>query len=589
MKKISSIKELKKNARANLRSHIFLFIFVCAIASFIGAEFKGALYLTIANKEHSFESIMTSIVENGLETTKQNIDDYINEEKKNESSMIGKTNGVFASSFNAISSGSIYLVGFSAFKNMINSSTTLIVISIAVASIIYFIFWYYFVNVYQVVTRRIFLEGITYKKVPLDRLIFLKKSKKWNKVAKTMFFKSLLISLWNLTIIGGIIKRYSYLMVPYILAENPNIKARDAINLSRKMMDGHKCEAFLISLSFIGWNLLGVFSWGVTTVIFSNPYEIATFAEYFKKLRQISKEEKIENIELLNDKYLYEIPDEKIIKYEYKDVIEIMNKQDYVFEKKKGLKYVLHEFLGIHKYTEDEKKYEEQQLKEFIVQEFKPVIDRNTYPFRLFTLETKEKKYRIESLNYMRHYSLNSLIFIFFIISFAGWLWEVILYLVNEGFFANRGTLHGPWLPIYGGGSLLILLFLNKSRKNVPLQFILAMVLCGFVEYFTSWLLETMHGGTKWWDYSGYFINLHGRICAEGLIIFGLGGLAVVYYIAPSIDNALRRVKNKWLMFTIATILLSIYSFDMVYSSKNPNTGKGINDYDIAVVKDKNE
>lgn len=574
-------KELKQDARINLKKHIVFFIIACAIAAFIGAEFKGSLYLSLVGEENSFENIINDVLENGIEQTKQKIDGYIIEKQSNESQVFGRSRGVFASSLNAISSGSLYMVGFTVFKNVTNSPTIILAITIIVALAIYFLFWFYIVNIYQIVLRRVFLEGRTYKKVPFRRIIFLSRVKKWNRVSKTMFVKELYQSLWYLTIIGGVIKYYSYLMVPYILAENPSLNSKEAITLSRKMMDGHKFEAFKIDLSFIGWIILGFLTFGISSIVFSNPYQVATFTEFYVELRKLAKEKKIENAELLNDKYLYEAADTELINKEYADIIEIMNQEDYTYEKEKGFKYILNEFLGIRKFTEEEKLYEKQQLKEFVVDEYTPVLQKETYPFRLFTIRPKDKKHRIESLNYLRHYSLFSIIIMFFIISFFGWLWEVVLYLINEGIFVNRGTLHGPWLPIYGGGSILILLCLNKYRRNVPLQFLLAVILCGVLEYFTSVALEMTHNGVRWWDYSGYFLNLHGRICAEGLLTFGFGGLAMVYFVAPFLDNKIRKV-NKKVLGVIAVVLISVYAVDLVYSAKNPNTGRGINDYEIS-------
>ena len=574
-------KELKQEARVNLKAHIILFVIICAIAAFIGAEFKGSLFFSLAGEENTFENIVNSIVENGVDATKEKIDGYIIEKKDNETKMLGRTKGVFASSINAISSGSLYMVGFSVFKNVTNSPTIILAITIIIATAIYFIFWFFIVNIYQVILRRMFLEGRSYKYVPFRRIIYLSRIKKWTQVAKTMFIVDLYQSLWYLTIIGGIIKHYSYLMVPYIIAENPSLNSKEAIALSRNMMDGHKFEAFKLELSFIGWSILGMLTMGITSILFSNPYLIATFAEYYVELRKNAKENKIENVELLNDRYLYEYADTDLINQEYADIIEIMNQEDYVFEKNKGFKYVLHDFFGIHSYTEEEKLYEKQQLKEFVVDEYTPVIEKQTYPFRLFTIKPKDKKHRIESLNYLRHYSLISIIYMFFIISFFGWLWEVVLYLVNEGIFVNRGTLHGPWLPIYGAGSILILLCLNKYRKNVLQQFILAVVLCGMLEYFTSVILEVTHNGIRWWDYSGYFLNLHGRICAEGLLTFGFGGITMVYLVAPVLDNKLREM-NKKILGLFAVVLIFVYAADIVYSAKNPNTGKGINDYNIS-------
>ena len=109
----------------------------------------------------------------------------------------------------------------------------------------------------------------------------------------------------------------------------------------------------------------------------------------------------------------------------------------------------------------------------------------------------------------------------------------------------NRGTLHGPWLPIYGTGGVIILILLKKLRKKPLFEFLAAMVLCGGLEYFSSWYLEKTHGGQRWWDYTGYFLNLNGRICAEGLLTFGLGGLAIVYLLAPALDNLLSRIDTR--------------------------------------------
>ena len=68
-------------------------------------------------------------------------------------------------------------------------------------------------------------------------------------------------------------------------------------------------------------------------------------------------------------------------------------------------------------------------------------------------------------------------------------------------------------------------MLLNRLRKRPVLEFVGIVVLCGCVEYTTSVVLEILHNGERWWDYSGYFLNLNGRICAEGLLVFGIGGI----------------------------------------------------------------
>lgn len=103
---------------------------------------------------------------------------------------------------------------------------------------------------------------------------------------KAMFLRDLFIVLWDmLFVIPGLIKRYSYKMVPYILADDPSIGALDAISLSRKMMNGHKWKAFVLDLSFIGWDLLAMLTLGLVGVFYANPYQFCTGAELYRVLK----------------------------------------------------------------------------------------------------------------------------------------------------------------------------------------------------------------------------------------------------------------------------------------------------------------
>ena len=111
----------------------------------------------------------------------------------------------------------------------------------------------------------------------------------------------------------------------------------------------------------------------------------------------------------------------------------------------------------------------------------------------------------------------------------------------------------------------------------------LLLSLIHILEYFSSYLLEKIHHGIRWWDYTGYFLNLNGRICAEGLLVFGLGGMAIAYVLAPLLDSIIRKVEVKRLVVT-CVVLLSVFAADQIYSVKYPNEGKGITDYESAQV-----
>lgn len=168
-----------------------------------------------------------------------------------------------------------------------------------------------------------------------------------------------------------------------------------------------------------------------------------------------------------------------------------------------------------------------------------------------------------------------SMVMMFFAMSLMGWLWEAGFHLVMSGSFVNRGFLHGPWLPIYGFGGVMILIVLNRLRKKPLLEFLGIILLCGCIEYGISWLLEQIYGGMRWWDYSDYLLNLNGRICAEGLLAFGFGGMFIVYILAPFLEGLFGRIPKKILVY-ICMVLMVIFCADLVYSGKTPNIGSGI-------------
>ena len=103
----------------------------------------------------------------------------------------------------------------------------------------------------------------------------------------TLFLRDLFIILWSLLfIIPGLIKLYSYSMVPFILAEHPELSATEIITRSREMMNGNKWRAFVLDLSFIGWILLGVVTCGLGFVFWTSPYMNSTHAALYLKLKE---------------------------------------------------------------------------------------------------------------------------------------------------------------------------------------------------------------------------------------------------------------------------------------------------------------
>ena len=281
----------------------------------------------------------------------------------------------------------------------------------------------------------------------------------------------------------------------------------------------------------------------------------------------------------LNDRYLFEQAEKAALIQAYGDVEKEYRRMEEEEPRLQGLDKLLAETLGLSVRRKREYEIlEEEQSRRFQLENDIRAVEGLIYPTRLHPIPEKEKRTWLANLNYLRFYSVWSLVMMFFALSFVGWLWEVSLHLITEGELVNRGVLYGPWLPIYGSGSVLILLLLHSFRKKPALEFILAMALCGTVEYFTSLYLELANEGMRWWDYTGYFLNLNGRICAEGLLVFGIGGMAIVYVLAPFLDGLLRRLPSG-LLIGAGIILLCLFAADQVYSSGHPNEGKGITDY----------
>lgn len=107
-------------------------------------------------------------------------------------------------------------------------------------------------------------------------------------IVKTLFLQNLFIFLWSLLfVIPGIVKFYSYRMVPYILSEKPDLSWQDALSYSEEMMEGHKWECFVYDLSFIGWYIVSGVTVGLVGIFYVDPYKAACDAELYTVIRDM--------------------------------------------------------------------------------------------------------------------------------------------------------------------------------------------------------------------------------------------------------------------------------------------------------------
>lgn len=158
---------------------------------------------------------------------------------------------------------------------------------------------------------------------------------------------------------------------------------------------------------------------------------------------------------------------------------------------------------------------------------------------------------------------LPQMVIIFALISFGGWVYETIYCSVVEGEFTKRGFLFGPTCPIYGIGAIAEWLVLGQI-SNPIIVFIIGAVLATVIEYSTGLFLERRFK-KKWWDYSMFKFNLHGRVCPQASAVFGAFSVTSVFVLVPTMLNNLM-IFSKHTVSVVAFIVVTLYFLDTVAS-----------------------
>ena len=160
--------------------------------------------------------------------------------------------------------------------------------------------------------------------------------------------------------------------------------------------------------------------------------------------------------------------------------------------------------------------------------------------------------------------NLEYLILVFFIYSFAGWFMESVGGIYKEKRFINRGFLIGPYCPVYGFGVVGISFLLDKYQNDMFVLFILATVICGSLEYFTSYMMEKLFNA-RWWDYRNLKFNINGRICLETLIPFGIVGTIIISIINPNLYSFFDQFSDITI-HVLSGILVLLFIIDFIIS-----------------------
>lgn len=373
-----------------------------------------------------------------------------------------------------------------------------VVVYLIFAALISAIFQFFVQNVLTIGRNRYVLEQRMQKETSMKRMFAPFHKRNLLNLIWVMGCYYVILAFWTMTIVGLPTAYYKYRMVPYLLAENPKIKRKDAFHMSKSMTDGYKMQMFLLDLRvFYFWILRFI---PVAGLLVAEPYLSVMCGEEYILLRR--------NLITKNEN----------------------NYEDILIEKA----------FDMSPYCEQEQ--EDAFACEYVLSD----IEADTQ---------RDKEYK-------REYELTDYILLFFTSALVGWVWEVLLHYYNHRTLVNRGTLYGPWLPIYGCGVVICIMLLNRYKKNTFKTFGMAMLLCGILEFFTSWFLEFFYN-SHYWNYKDSLLNLNGRICISGLLLFGIGGTFAIYIAGPYLKGLYRKMSKRTRRI-VCVCLCTLFVIDFV-------------------------
>ena len=160
----------------------------------------------------------------------------------------------------------------------------------------------------------------------------------------------------------------------------------------------------------------------------------------------------------------------------------------------------------------------------------------------------------------MQSYYLSQWIIFFFLYSFVGWIWESCYVSAKKRRWVNRGFMHGPMLPLYGSGAVVILIATIPVRGNIVFVFLLGMTAATVLEYFTGAAMERLFH-VRYWDYSHVRFNLNGHICPAASLCWGCFSVLMTEVVHPPVER-LYESMPPWLVNTLCTTLLVILLVD---------------------------
>lgn len=161
-------------------------------------------------------------------------------------------------------------------------------------------------------------------------------------------------------------------------------------------------------------------------------------------------------------------------------------------------------------------------------------------------------------------YTFSTWLLFFYFYCFLGWVWETCYVSVLKGKWVNRGFMRGPFLPIYGSGAVVVLIFTLPFRTDAGLVFFVGMFSATLLEYFTGTAMEKMFH-VRYWDYSKQRLNLNGHICVTSSLAWGCFSVILTLYGHTPVERFVLNMNTN--VLEVIVFLLTVYiSIDMAES-----------------------
>lgn len=305
-------RQLKRNGRRALRVNYWCAVAVCFLLSFFGAEYVGATAwmkdtglpqsrvdaIVVQNSQaysnwdalndvFRFFKASDNTPDEELDSAKNAMSDEIKSSITDESGAFSFRRlfeTLHSLSFDTLTEGASFLFklmtgGYDIFVLGQTADGVLMLIS-ALAEIA---FAFFVLKMLLVGGKRFFIENQRRfdRKTRISTLLYPFFSGRFLHMVRVMLLKTIFLDLWSLTIVGGVIKSYEYRLIPYILADQPDLSRKEVFRRSKQMMRGHKRQLFLFDLSFLGWSLLNLISFGLVGLFYYHPYKSAAEAEFY--------------------------------------------------------------------------------------------------------------------------------------------------------------------------------------------------------------------------------------------------------------------------------------------------------------------